>query len=209
MNASVFSTANIKHEEELQRDIKDKAKKKEYNDRYQQKKKQAIEILDEVKGVLGLSEVNGRIIEEKIREKERTITELEKENKRIHEIYRIQIDKMREEIQRNGIEREQQKVVREVEDQLGRMNDRIGRMESMDRIIKDLEGKAERYIGAYYFIKELEKEEPNTVNNMLIILKKKRERAPLEPESLDRIVAASNIRQNGNLSPEPIMRRRF
>ncbi len=226
MNAPACYIKCVNPEVEAQKEAEERERRKIYNKRYQEKKKQAIGKLNEVKTVLGVEEVNGETIQEKIREKDAIIGGLQQENKRMQEEYIRQMQRMQEEVHRKELEKEQlrrenerkereleeirreierQRVIRGVEQELERMNERIQRMESMDKIISEVSEKAELYMGAYYFVKELEKVETNAYNNTLIRLKRERERKPLEPGSLDRIVAASNvIGVNGSVSPPPV-----
>ncbi len=171
----------------------DPVKKKQYNDRYQQKHKNAINTLNEIKSVLNVAHLDAPIIQHKLNEKDDIIRKLK------NECIELQ--------QKTSINDHQLQLIDNMRQLISNLNLQITQLENRNKSIHDLNEKADLYMGAFYFIKVLEKMHPNSFNSVLSKLKRERQRMTLDPISLDKLVAASQpIPVNLYSSPPPIIR---
>lgn len=171
----------------------DPVKKKEYNDRYQHKHKNAINTLNEIKSLLNVAHVDSAIIQDKLNEKDDIIRKLRNECNDLQ--------------QKTSILDDQLKLIDNMRQLISNLNLQISQLENRNKSINDLNEKLDLYMGAFYFIKVLEKMHPNSFNSVLSKLKRDRERMTLDPISLDKLIAASQLLPvNTYLSPPPIIR---
>jgi hypothetical protein len=194
--------------------LDDKLKKKQYNDTYQQKRKHAIDTLNAIKSVLGTTDVNPNLIRDKLLEKDTIITNLQNQYNKIHDEYThllrdkdAEILKLRFDHDRLLLDTSRYTLLSDVGQHLALMNDRIGKLEVCENRVNQLHHKANTHEAWYFFLKQLNDFYPAVVDDVFLRLQNKRLSKPLDPPSLDKLVADSTAIVSVCVpSPAPILR---
>lgn len=160
--------------ESLQLNNTEKEKKREYNKKYNEKKKSELEELQNIKSQLGIQRLDLKTIQKCVNEKDRII--VDQELKIVEQ--NVEIEKLKALVEENSRDKA-----------LAIMNDRIGKLEFYEKRIGQLENKVKFNEGWFHFINKMCKIYPNEINETIKRLQKERLTTPLEPKALDKLVA--------------------
>lgn len=216
MNSSACILQCPNPQELAQKQLESQGKKKEINKKYYQKKKQELDELERLKVQLGVKHVDFETLQNGILSSDQLISSLQLETQRKDEEYidslrnkDAEIDRMRLEHERQLRENSRERIIADVGQHIALMSDRIGKLEVCENRVKQLQKKADTYEAWHFFLKEMNQIYPNVVDDIFHRLQNKRLYKPLEPPSLDKLVAESKavIARNVNNSPAAVFGR--
>lgn len=212
MNSSACILLSPNPQELAQKQLESQSKKKQINHKYYQNKKQELDELNKIKVQLGVKHVDFDVIQKSLLARDQIISSLQIENQTKQQEYTnllrekdAEIERMRIELENERRDNSREKIIADVGQQLGLMNQRIGKLELCENRVKKLEVKLLDYEGRYYFVERMLPWHPNAISDTIIRLQNERLSAPLQPSSLDKLIANSRpIVSDSVLSPTPI-----